>query len=425
MVFGWGKKKDDAAEQISTQSQAISLSEIESILQEKKHKKQKLAVQQTKPLFEQIQKEMGSIYKIISHLKSDDLKVDDIDKTLKVLVVRSKSEVIEIISKESQKTLPQISSYDDLLKASEISSHILKKIGDVLGKNSRVIHVFAKKYAQDLKTHLELITTHQSTISKQIHVISSFDSSALTIKNIAEKILQFNNEIVEKTQHIDKLKEFQNECVDTINLTEQKIVSMRSLPQFTKLLECQKQIKQVAVQQGGLNKEIDDEFSKISRALGKYVYVSSLEKPFKVILEKLIANHADTISSENKDAIVTVLESCMKGIMSGTVSVKETDKSVAQITNLISLLDDFIARKTALQSQSKGLQEKLGIFDSRQLEELERQLERAKLDKADTESKIKTLQADLDNDYNQRQNLIEDLQSSLEGASGTKYTIQF
>lgn len=425
MVFGWGKKKDNASEQISKQDQIITLSEIESILQQKKHEKQNLAIRRTKPLFEQIQKEMASIDKIISHLKSDDLKVDDIDKTLKVLVVRSKSEVIEIISKESKKTLPQISSYDDLLKASDVSSHILKKIGDVLGKHSRVIHVFAKKYAQDLKTHLELITTNQSAISKHIHDISSFDSSVLTIKNTVEKILQLGNEITEKTQHIDKLKEFHKECIDTINLTEKKIASMRSSPQFTKFLEYQKQIKQVMAQQNDLNKEVDDEFSKISRPLGKYVYVTSLEKQFKVVLEKLIVDHADAISPENKDAIVTVLESCMKGIMSGTVSVKETDKSVAQITHLISLLDGFIARKADLQSKHKGLQEKLGIFDSKQLEELEKQLERAKLDRSDTESKVKTLQEDLDNDYKQRQKLIEDLQSSLEGASGIKYTIQF
>jgi hypothetical protein len=115
----------------------------------------------------------------------------------------------------------------------------------------------------------------------------------------------------------------------------------------------------------------------------------------------------------------------MKGIMSGTVSVKETDKSVAQITNLISLLDDFIARKADLQSQHKALQEKLGTFDSKQLEELEKQLERAKLDRSDTESKIKTLQEDLDGDYEQRQKLIEDLQISLEKASGIKYIVQF
>jgi predicted nucleic acid-binding Zn-ribbon protein len=115
----------------------------------------------------------------------------------------------------------------------------------------------------------------------------------------------------------------------------------------------------------------------------------------------------------------------MKGIVSGTVSVKETDKSVAQITHLISLLDDFIAKKAGIKSQLQSLQEKLGIFDSKQLDDLEKQLMRAKTDKEDSESKIKKLQEELGQDRTQRQTLMGDLQGALERISGAKYTIQF
>jgi DNA repair exonuclease SbcCD ATPase subunit len=423
MVFGWGKKKEQK-EHIDPQKQTITLSEIESILLEQKKTKLKLALQKTTPLFAQIQDELKSIEKIISQLESDDLKVDDIDKTLQVLVVRGKSEVIEVVSKESQKTLPKVSSYDDVIHASEISAHVLKKIGDVLGKNSRVIHVFAKKYAQDLKSHLGVITNYQSEISKQISEISSFDSATSTIKEMAEKIIRLNNEIGEKSRHIDKLKEFKNECVLTIDSTEQNLDSMRSSPQHAKFLEYQQQICQVSEQYTKLNKEIDDEFSKISRPLGKYVYVTSLEKPLKAILEKLTVNSSELVSLENKASIITILESCMKGIVSGAVSVKESDKSVSQITHIISLLDDFIARKDNIRLQLEGLQDKLKIFDPKQLDELEKQIERAKLDKDDTESKISNLEAEIDHDNAQRQKLIEDLHDLLQRITGTKYMIQ-
>lgn len=425
MVFGWGKKKQESTEQIpKTTQQTITLSEIESILQEQKQTKQKQILQQTKPLFDKIQNELNLIAKIISQLKADDLKVDDIDKMLQVLVVRSKSEVIEIVSKESQKTIPPISSFDDVIKASEISSHALKKIGDVLGKHTRIIHVFAKKYAQDLKNHLGVITESQTTITKQIGNLSSFDYSASSIKTLAEKISNLKNTIDEKSRHIGKLEEFYNECISTIDSTEQKISSMRTSPQHTKFLEYQQQIRQVATQQENLNKEIDDEFSKVSRPLGKYVYVTSLEKQLKIILERLIANSSEVVSQENKDAIVTVLESCMKGIVSGTVSVKETDKSVAQVTHLISLLDDFIEKKGRLQSQRRDLEGKLAIFDPKQLDELKKHLERAKLDKDDTASKIKNLRTELESDKSQKQKLIEQLQDSMQNLTGTKYTFQ-
>lgn len=426
MVFGWGKKKEEKVEPHEEEShpQTITLSQIESLLQQKKQLRQEVVLHQIAPLFTKIQNELSSLSKIITQLKSDDLKIDDIDKRLQVVVVRSKSEIIETISRESEKKIPQVSSYDDVVYASEMSARILKKIGDVLGKNSRIIHVFAKKYTKDLKTHLEQITAYQNTISKQIEELSLFESSVSAIKNMAEQITQLYGELAEESVHLDKLKGFQKECDETITSTEQKISSLRSSPQYAEYLEYQKQIDKLLSKQDNLNKEIDDEFSKISRPLGKYVYVTSLDKPLKTVLEGLISNPSGILSQENKSSIVRVLESCMKGIVSGTVSVKETDKSVSQINQLITLLDGFITKKSDLQTQIKNLKEKLSIFDPKQFDELERQLERAKLDKEDAISKIRDLQSTFDKDTAQRQKLLDQLQKSLEELTKTKYIIQ-
>lgn len=424
MVFGWGKKKQEPKEISSQQNKTITLGEIKEILSDEKTTKQKNVIQHTTPRFEEIQKEMNSIAKIISHLESDDLKVDDIDKTLKVLVVRSKSEIIDVISKESNKTLPRVSSYDDVLKASETASYVLKKIGDVLGKNSRIVHVFAKKYAQDLKNHLGNITESTKVVSHQINGVSSFASSADAINGNVDKISQLHNQIIEKKQHLVKLEEFQNECMDTIEQTGQKISSLQSSPEFSKHLEYKEKIKQAESDLIVINKEIDDEFSKISRPLGKYVYVTSLEKPQKQILESLIANHSETISSENRDSIVKVMESCMKGIISGSVSVKESEKSVDQITSLISSLDGFIARKDKVNSQINDLKKSLSNFDVSQLEDLEKRLDKAKFDKEDAASKISSLQSDVEKDRLLVEQLLSDIQNSLEKVIGVKYDIQ-
>lgn len=424
MVFGWGKKKQESNEAPNQQNKTITLDEIKKILSDEKTTKQKNTIQQTKPRFEEIQKEMNSIAKIISHLESDDLKVDDIDRTLKVLVVRSKSEIIDVISKESNKTIPKVSSYDDVLKASETALYVLKKIGDVLGKNSRIVHVFAKKYAQDLKNHLGNITENTQAVSHQINSVSAFASSSDAINGNVDKISQLHSQIIEKKQHLLKLEEFHSECVDVIGQTEQKISSLRSSPEFSKHLEYKEKIKHAESDLVGINKEIDDELSKISRPLGKYVYVTSLEKPQKQILESLIANHSETISSENRDSIVKVLESCMKGIISGSVSVKESEKSVDQITNLISSLDDFIARKDKVNLQIIDLKKSLSVFDVSQLEDVEKRLDKAKFDKDDTDSKISSLQSDIEKDELQMEQLLSEIQNSLEKIIGVKYDIQ-
>ncbi|MGI0004531.1 MAG: hypothetical protein ACREAX_04455, partial [Candidatus Nitrosotenuis sp.] len=202
MVFGWSKKNQENQEhQAQASQQQIHMSEIRQILAKQKEAKQKKILEQAKAIFGEMKKEFDLIYSIISRLKNDDLKVDDIDKRLQTLVVRSKAEVIEIISKESQKELPQVKSYDDVIKTAEIASHTLKKIGDVLGKHSRVIHVFAKKYAQDLKAHLELVTKNHTMISTMIAQVSSLESSTAMIEGKIEKITSTSQGMIDNTRH--------------------------------------------------------------------------------------------------------------------------------------------------------------------------------------------------------------------------------
>lgn len=422
MVFGWGKKKQDDSQQVQTKS-TLSLNEIDSILEAKKDEMRKKIATHSKPLFSEIQNELNSIYKIIDHLKNDDLKVDDIEKILRVIVVRAKTEVIDIISKESTKTLPQVSTYDDVIKTADAASYTLKKIGDVLGKNSRVIHVFAKKYAQDLKDHLALVTKNHAVIAKMLTDYSLLESSSNSIKDALSKISNSSLETQDIENHISKLKESYDSFQKIHDQTQKQIEEMHASTEYVQSLDLQNKIRQIRSQEALLDKEIDDEFSKISRPLGKYVYVTSLDKPLKSILERLAERPSQVVAAESKESILTILESCMKGIVSGTVSVKETDKSVDQITNLMSGLDVFISKKNSIKSQILEIEQQNTTFDYKKLEMLEKQLAKSRSDSEDAQSKIKNLNSELEQKTAQKQKLVMDLESSLEKLLGTKYDL--
>ena len=420
MVFGWGKKKEETEK--ATLAQEIQISEIMHALEEHKKSRQDRAAQESKPRFETIKKEIQSIFRIINNLKDDDLNLDDVDNRIKVIAVRGKAEIVETITKEAKTTIPDVRNYESMLKCTEVCSHILKKIGDVLGKNSRIVHIFAKKYANDLKTHLELVTKDHHAISTMISEYTSLDTSSILLKEKTRKIQATRSEINENTSHLDKLRNSLSDLDQTINLTQQKIADLFESPEYKKFMQYREQINHLTYQENKLNKEIDDEFSKISRPLGKYVYVTSLEKPLKIILENLLQSPSNTIS-QNKEAIVTILESCMKGIMSGSVSVKETDKAVDNVTHIIGLLDDFISRKNNLRAQIEDLQKKLAIFDLNDLENLEKQLNKSKSEKEDTKAKIVKLEHDLKQQITQKNMLVADLEGTLERVLKIKYKI--
>jgi hypothetical protein len=423
MVFGWNKKKTGKEEQLSATSKEITLNQIVPILSDIKRSKQKQTVNNTKPLFSNIQNELNSILKIIDHLSNDSLKIDDIDNQLRIIVTRSKTEVISIISKEAKIQIPQLNTFDDVKKAAELASQALKKTGDVLGKNSRVIHIFAKKYAQHLKDHLATINTSYTSISRLINNCTKLESDESLIKEMINKIIAMNQTINDKTMQIPKLKATNDRLADSMIAIKNQANSLKSSPQHAEYLEIKNQIEQNKNKESNLGKEIDEEFSKISRPLGKYVYVTSLEKPLKILMEELIQNPAKTITTQNKNSIIVILESCMKGTLSGAVSVKEADKSVEHISNLIRKLDDFMSRKDKLVKKSQDLQSKLGVFDINAFDELEHKLHKTITDKNDTESKIKKLESELIQETNQRTQMISELSHALQSISNTEYVI--
>lgn len=422
MVFGWGKKKQENQEQAQTKN-TISLHDIDGLLSKHKEEKRQQIVTKSKPLLSEIQIELGSIYKIIDHLQQDNLKVDDIEKILRVIVIRAKTEVIDIISKESKKTIPQVSTYDDVLKASDAISHTLKKIGDVLGKNTRVIHVFAKKYAQELKDHLASLTESHAFLTKLIGDYSTLESTSDTIQNMATKIAESVQDLKDTTHHIETLRGSYDAAQQLSNSTQKQIADVRASPEHSAFLETKSKLEQIKSQEESLDKEIDDEFSKVSRPLGKYVYVTSLDKALKSVLEKMVERPSKVIGVERKESIIMILESCMKGILSGTVSVKETDKSVDQITHLISGLDSLISKKSKILAQIQEIEKQSTGFDGKHLESLEKQLAKSKFDSDDAQSKIKNLESELAQKTTQKEKLVHDLESSLERIFGTKYEL--
>jgi hypothetical protein len=425
MVFGWNKKKTEKEEGQShnSSSKEIKLNQIDAILSDKKNSKQKHLIKNTTPLFSNIQNELNSILKIIDHLSNDNLKIDDIDNQLKIIVTRSKTEVINIVSKEAKVRVPQLETFDDVEKATEIASQALKKIGDVLGKNSRVIHVFAKKYAQDLKDHLATINTNYMSILQMVNNYTKFESDESLIKEKTNKIIDMNQTINDKNMQIPKLKTTHDGLASSITALKSQTDSLKSSPQHAKYLEIKNQIEQNKKEENNLRKEIDEEFSKISRPLGKYVYVTSLEKPLKLLMEELIQDPAKTITTQNKGQIIVILESCMKGTLSGAVSVKEADKSVEHISILIRKIDDFLVRKNKLIQKDQDLQSRLGIFDIDAFDELEQKLQKTITDKNDLESKIKKLESELVQETNNRTQAISELGRDLQSISNTEYVI--
>lgn len=422
MVFGWGKKRSTDSIESTQLAKQVSLDKIESILQEKKNDISNQIVEKSKSIRDKIEINRKEIVHLFSQFESDDLGSQDVDKHLRIIIERGKSAVISGVRKETSKKLDEIKKYQDVINLNSEVAQLLKRIGDTLGPNSRVMHVFARKYADKLKEILADIAKTKADLQK---LVNEYDKLDLSISNISEwskKIIDSKKYIELKNNTIVSTKEEIQNSIKTIQSLEEDIKNLKSSNSYIEFLNVKKELESLEAEKDKIRHEMDFQFSKILRPLGKYSYVSSLEKPLKLVMEKMIENPYDIITNETKNAVIEVLQAVIKSVVAGNVSVKDTNKSIEQIEETISRLDEFLKLKNDLLNKKNTLEQKI-LFNSKDLEEKEKNLTRIKERKTQFESEISNLENQVSETMKLIPQIVKNIESKLSEILGTKFTI--
>ncbi len=105
MVFGWGNKKPVEPTRVERTSanQNISLSDVPQIISDLSKLRESQTLSEIKNLRNNTTPLIDGLMKLGIVLEKDDLKVDNIDKHLAIIVVRGKQQVIDILKKRCQK----------------------------------------------------------------------------------------------------------------------------------------------------------------------------------------------------------------------------------------------------------------------------------------------------------------------------------
>jgi len=425
MVFGWGKKKPEQQEtDIVAREKQITLNEIPDIISEIRSIRERTIIAEVKSFRNKINLNRNTIQNIATDLESDSLSLDDMDTHLQRLVKRGKNEVISVIKKECNTTLPEIDSFEDVKAFNMITSRMLKKIGEALGRQSNVIHIFAKKYAKKLKSDLSIMTDGNDEINT---VIKNYSELGDSIKQILDNISKREasaKSIIELHQQQEKTEKNMQDLKSIIEDNIKNIKNIKDGKQYVEFLENKKKIDSLSSEKIKIKNEIGLQFVKISRPLNKYVYVSALDKPQKKLLSGLIDSPYDVLTETNKNDIAQILESVRKGIESGSVSVKDVSKSISQIDETLPKLDNFIKQIITHDKSKNDIEVELSNFDDEQLRLEESNLARSQRDKLDAESKIKLLDSEITKTVESIPRHIKSIESIFNQISAVQYKIK-
>ena len=425
MVFGWGNKKPKQREaDIAPEIKQTTLTNMSDVIREIRSIRLKTIIAEVKTFRNKISSNCKTILNIATELEHDNLKMDDMDPHLMRLVKRGKNEVISVIKKETATVIPEINSFADAKTFNTTATRTLKKIGDVLGRHSRLIHHFAKKYASKLKNDLKIITDENEEINKLIKNYSELENSVEQIFENLDKYNQSQKSIVALRERQKQAEKTVQDLYKTIKNDIQDIKNLKDSNEYSVFSEINEKINSMFSLRSKIKSDIGLQFSKISRPLNKYVYVSALDKPQKKLLTRLIENPYDVLTAANKPDLVRILESVRRAVQSNSISVKDVTKSVSQIDELLAKFDAIIEEISTFEKSKNDLESKLSIFNVEKLTHAENILTGHKNENSDIEAKIKTLENEITDLIESLPKHIKSIQSKLNEISAVQYSIK-
>ena len=228
--------------------------------------------------------------------------------------------------------------------------------------------------------------------------------------------LRKTQKIVETNHSMDVLNE---KIISLQKLIEEK----RSSDDYKKYLNLKNTLDSFSTQKLKIKNDIDTQFTKISRPLSRYEYGSSLDKDQKNLLTKLVKNPTEVLISQNKDSIIVILENVRKGISSGSISVKNVEKSLSQITETEETIDGFVKRIFEYSEKHENMSNELNSLRSDEIVSLENELTKNLSFKDDSKLKSEIIQSELDEIDSKIPQIVSEIEVKLRQFSNTKFTI--
>ena len=427
MVFGWGKKKkveyDEPVENVTSISQTITLDEIPKILDDIVILRKGTLAAEIKSHRNRIDPQRVVLLKIANELSEDELDPDKLDPHFQIMVNRGKKEVISSIKKEFANPFPDINSPDDIMRFKKVTAAGIKKVGDMLGKHSRVIHIFAKKYAKKLKEDLENLTENLKDVDELIDNFNNTENSVQTINELLSSRNKTLEKLSKQNSRMNELKSSITDKNEKITKFKNEIKEIKSSSDYKTYLDVKSQLSDCDSEEVKIRHHVNDEFTKISRPLGKFVHISSHDKELKDLTAKLASTPYDVLDSDNISGIKKILDYIVTGIDSGSVSVKDISKSKDSVAEIKNLIPSLISIKEKFETKKHELIIKLENFDSKSLQTAENNLKREESNISDTLSKLKIFEDENLDLTHSLPTILHQIERNLKDVTSTSYTI--
>lgn len=458
LVFGWGRKKKRPDEsQVAAAAEAaavaaaeersdgrassqlveedgeqagridpanISVSNVPMLLEEVAAVRDRALVAGAVSLRDALMPRLEDLCDILDELEEDDLDTEDADRRVQAIVERGKRQIISIIGQEARAALPDVETADDAVALAEATGRMLKKAGDVLGRQTRFMDAFAKRYAgrmkpilestgEDYKELLALTVGRRYTAEAAERVLADvdrMDRSGKSAERLRARAVELDSKLVRLRMRGEDISG--------------EIEAVRASPEYGALGRLREEIEAVRGRRAAARRAVSDRFTKISKPLSRYEYVSAMDKEKMALLRAVIDDPFKAITSAGAGAVSEILGAAKKAVENGSVTVKDKAKAVNLLGDEMGRLASYEEAAKAALRDERAIEGRIAEADTGRLDSLESDLARNRAEADDTESKVRQMRAEADEADGRIPGILKRIEGAVSEITGVRYTVR-
>lgn len=420
MVFGWGKKKAPPPAETVTR---IRLEEAPGTAEEVQAKRSQNVVTEASNILHGTNDMIRELTRIRQEMERDDLNMDDVDKRMQPLVVRGKRMLVDALRKNAIEIEP-IRAPDDMARAAGELEHRLKRLGNILGKQTRVIHIFAERYALRLKQILEEVEANRKSILGLSGRHQADTGVANAVANGVANVRSLEGSVRENAQKHDAAEAEARRLDIQMAKLASEMERFRESDGYVRLLELRRELEGHEDARSRLSMEIAARFTSISRPLGRYERISA-DKEQTALLLRVQRNPYDVMNRREIGAVTELLGNVRRAVVGGSISVKDVDKATDAIIRTVESMEGYVDRVEGAEEDIRKTRKMIADAEPVRLHEMEREMSSLQESKETTLRRTAETMAAVNLAVRTIPAEVAEVQRALLRLTGTKYNITY
>ncbi len=333
----------------------LSIQQAQDLLREVESAKvQELAVRLS-PIKESAAESLKVINGIANNMEHEKIKFEGVEHRFKSVAENSRKTVVSTLRRESSTELVLPQSANDAKKFKERFETMMNRLSEVSGSHSKVITAFLKKHANKMNSEFDAL---KKLLNETKTIISDFEQKRAPIVkcngilNTASQKVSSIRSTEASVQNIEKeIGRIENE----LNSLKSELGALVASPEFEQAAAIVQKANEAERQKEQFHSQLTVLFSRVSRAFTKYSY--GLTKETEARLQMMTDEPWRMLYESDISPYSSLLIEIRKSIESGKIQLKDSDKILNYLDDILKSLPEFQSKVQALKAELDSLRQ--------------------------------------------------------------------